>query len=92
MIKDVKYYPRFSIPETWQTASRRVRRQVTGTRSLVARLHALYKALSHSLPENDSRWALMWTHPFIKYPRQNWGTVSISEYKVQTLYSGTELK
>ena len=24
-----------------------------------------------TVPEHDSRWVLMWTHPFIKYPRQN---------------------
>ena len=44
-----------------------------------------------TVPENDSQRALMWTHLFFKYPRQNSGTVPVPEYKVSTLYSGTEL-
>ena len=33
----------------------------------------------------------MWTHLFFKNPRQNSGTLPVPEYKVSTLYSGTEL-
>ena len=46
---------------------------------------------SHLVPEYDSRWALMWTHLFFKYPRQNSGTVPVPEYKVKTLYLGTKV-
>ena len=42
-----------------------------------------------TVPENDSWWALVWTHLNSKYPRQNSGTVPVPEYKVSTLYSGT---
>ena len=35
-----------------------------------------------------TRWALMWAHPFFKYPRWNWGTGPVPEDKVETLYSG----
>ena len=43
------------------------------------------------VPENDSWRAIMWTHDFFKYLRQNSGTVLVPEYKIETLYSGTEL-
>ena len=33
----------------------------------------------------------MWTHRFSKDPPQNSGTVSVPEYKVETLYSGTKV-
>ena len=32
-----------------------------------------------TVPEYDYRWALMWTHLFFKYPRQNSGTVLVSD-------------
>ena len=31
----------------------------------------------NTVPKNDSWWALMWTHLFLKYPRQNSGTVPV---------------
>ena len=37
-----------------------------------------------TVPEYNSWWALMWTH-------QNSGTVPVPEYRVSTLYLGTEL-
>ena len=33
----------------------------------------------------------MWTHHFFKDPPQNSGTVSVPEYKVETLYPGTNV-
>ena len=33
----------------------------------------------------------MWTHRFFKDPLQNSNTVSVPEYKVETLYSGTRV-
>ena len=50
---------------------------------------------SDLVPEHGARERfLMGTNvntPFFKYPRQNSGTVPVPEYKVSTLYSGTEL-
>ena len=46
---------------------------------------------SHLVPEHDYRRALMWTHRSFKDTPQNSGTVSVPEYKVETLYSGTKV-
>ena len=46
---------------------------------------------SHLVPEHDYRWALMWTHRFFKGLPKNSGTVSVPEYKVEALYSGTKV-
>ena len=48
-----------------------------------------FRPCSHLVPEHDYHCALMWTHRgFIKDPPQNLGTVSVPEYKVETLHSG----
>ena len=38
-----------------------------------------------TVPEYGTCWALMWTHPFFKHPRQNLGTVPVRDK-----YSGTK--
>ena len=44
----------------------------------------------HGAREFGTCWALMWTHPFFKYPRWNLGTVMVPEYKDETLCSGSK--
>ena len=38
---------------------------------------------SGTVPENDSWWALMWTHFLFKYPSQNSGTVPVPSTRSQ---------
>ena len=73
--------------------------QMERTFSLVSTMHfalinwysVTLRPCSHLVPEHDYRWALMWTHRFFKDPPKNSDTVSVPEYKVETLYSGTKV-
>lgn len=56
--------------------------------ALLGYVHTWFKS---TVPDYDYHWVLMWTHPFIKYPRQNLGTVTVPKYKVETLYLGSEV-